>query len=91
MNQDGVRSTVYWVFEDLKFKISEGYDRNWCFPDSAQLAISAKLTQLTWKTPIIIRSTVKLNSTYVIQKAFANLYRYVPKNVNRIAKPLLVV
>ena len=26
LNQDGVRSTVYWVFEDLKFKISEGYD-----------------------------------------------------------------
>ena len=35
--QDGVKSTVSWVFEDLKFKISEGYDLNWCFPDSAQL------------------------------------------------------
>ena len=31
-----VKSTVSWVFEDLKFKISEGYDPNWCFPDSAQ-------------------------------------------------------
>ena len=39
--QGGVRSTVSWVFEDLKFKISEGYDQNWCFPDSAQLAVSA--------------------------------------------------
>ena len=38
--QDGVKSTVFWVFEDLKFKISEGYDQNWCFPDSAQLAVS---------------------------------------------------
>ena len=35
------------VFEDLKFKISEGLDQNWCFPDSAQLAISAKPRQLT--------------------------------------------
>ena len=35
--QGGVKSTVSWVFEieDLKFKISEGYDQNWCFPDSA--------------------------------------------------------
>ena len=38
--QDGVKSTVSWVFEDLKFKISEGYDQNWGFPDSAQLAVS---------------------------------------------------
>ena len=37
--QGGVKSTVSWVFEDLKFKISEGYDPNWCFPDSAQLAV----------------------------------------------------
>ena len=26
--QDGVKSTVSGVFEDLKFKISEGWDRN---------------------------------------------------------------
>ena len=38
--QDGVKSKVSWVFEDLKFKISEGYDKNWCFPDPAQLAVS---------------------------------------------------
>ena len=30
----------FWVFEDIKFKISEGYDQNWCFPDSAQVAVS---------------------------------------------------
>ena len=35
------------TIEDLKFKISEGYDQNWCFPDFAQLAVSAKLRQLT--------------------------------------------
>ena len=35
--QGDVKSSVFWVFEDLKFKISEGYDQNWCFPDSAQL------------------------------------------------------
>ena len=38
--QGGVKSTVSWVFEDLKFEISEGYDQNWCFPESAQLAVS---------------------------------------------------
>ena len=42
-----MKVTVSWVFEDLKLKISEGYDQNWCFPDSAQLAVSAKLRQLT--------------------------------------------
>ena len=35
--QGGVKSTVSWVFEDLKFKISEGYDQNLCFSDTAQL------------------------------------------------------
>ena len=29
--QGGVKSTVSWVFEDLKFKSSEGYNLNWCF------------------------------------------------------------
>ena len=38
--QGGMKSTVSLVFEDLKFKISKGYDQNWCFPDSAQLAVS---------------------------------------------------
>ena len=45
--QGGMSSIVSWVFEDLKFKISECYDQNWCFPDSAQLAVLAKLRQLT--------------------------------------------
>ena len=44
--QGGVKSTVSWVFEDRKFKISEGYNPNWCFPDTAHLAVSAKLRQL---------------------------------------------
>ena len=38
--QGGVKYTVSWVLEDLKFKISEGSDQNWCFPGSAQLAVS---------------------------------------------------
>ena len=33
-----MKDTVSGVVEDLKFKISEGSDPNWCFPDSAQLA-----------------------------------------------------
>ena len=35
-----VKATVSGVVEDFKFKISEGSDQNWCFPDSAQLAVS---------------------------------------------------
>ena len=42
-----MKATVSEVVEDLKFKVSEGSDQNWCFPDSAQLAVSAKLRQLT--------------------------------------------
>ena len=42
-----MKATVFGVVEDLKFKISEGSDQNWCFPDPGQLAVSAKLRQLT--------------------------------------------
>ena len=45
-----MEATVSGVVEDLKFKISEGSDKNWCFPDFAQLAVSAKLRQLTGQT-----------------------------------------
>ena len=45
--QGGVKVTVSGVVEDLKFEISEGSDPNWCFPDSAQLAVSVQLRQLT--------------------------------------------
>ena len=39
--QGGVKATVSGAVEDLlKLKISEGLDPNWCFPDSAQLAVS---------------------------------------------------
>ena len=38
--QGGVNATVSGVVEDLKFKISEDLDPNWCFPDPAQLAVS---------------------------------------------------
>ena len=45
-----MKSTVLGVFEDLKFKISEGLDQNWCFPGSAQLAVLAKLRQPAGQT-----------------------------------------
>ena len=45
MYQSGVKSTVFWVFEDLRFKSSEGYDQNWCFPDSLSLAETANWAQ----------------------------------------------
>ena len=41
-----MKATVSGVVEDFKFKISEGSDQNWRFPDSAQVAVSAKLSQL---------------------------------------------
>ena len=41
-----MKARVSGVVKDLKFKISEGLNQNWCFPDSAQLAVSAKLRQL---------------------------------------------
>ena len=40
-----MKATVSGVVEDLKFTISEGYDQNWCFPDSAQLAVSVGQSQ----------------------------------------------
>ena len=38
--QDILTNTVSVVFEDLKFKISEGSDQNWRCPGSALLAVS---------------------------------------------------
>ena len=42
-----MKAIVSGVFEDLKFEISEGADINWSCPDSALLAVSAKLRQPT--------------------------------------------
>ena len=47
-----MKATVSGVVEDLKLKISEGSDQNWCFPESAQLAVSAKLRQLTGQSQV---------------------------------------
>ena len=38
-----LKTTVSGAFEDFKFKVSEGLDQNWSCPDSALLAVSAKL------------------------------------------------
>ena len=40
-----MRATISGVFEDLKFKKSEGSDQNQSCPDFALLAVSAKLRQ----------------------------------------------
>ena len=42
-----LKTTVSGVFEDLKVKISEGSDQNCTCPDSALLAVPAKLRQPT--------------------------------------------
>ena len=43
-------STGSGVLEDLTFKISEGSDQNRSCPESALLAVSAKLRQPTGQT-----------------------------------------
>ena len=44
-----MNSTVSGVFEDIKFKVSEGYKQNWSFPVSALLAVSVSiLVQAFW-------------------------------------------
>ena len=45
-----LKAKVSGVFEDLKFKISEGSDENWSFPDSALLAVSALMSSNTPET-----------------------------------------
>ena len=44
-HQGIVKATVSYRLQDLKFKISEGSDQNGSCPESAQLAVSAKLRQ----------------------------------------------
>ena len=36
----GIKAAVSGAFEDVKFKISEGYKQNWSWPGSALLAAS---------------------------------------------------
>ena len=45
-----MKATVFRVLEDLTFKISEGSDQNRSCPESALLAVSAKLRQPTGQT-----------------------------------------
>ena len=45
-----MKATVSEVLEDLAFKISEGSDQNRSCPESALLAVSAKLRQLAGQT-----------------------------------------
>ena len=59
----------FWVLWDLKFKISEGSDQNWSCPESAQLAVSAKLRQLPGQT----------RTTSIWVQAFGNFKLKVPK------------
>ena len=45
-----MKATVSYRLQDLKFKISESSGQNWSFPESAQLAVSAKLRELAGQT-----------------------------------------
>ena len=69
-----MKSTVFRVFEDLKFKISEEYKQNWSFPVSSLFGLEVGGPQAKqgrdWKTSIFIVVDIsmvnlesKLNST----------------------------
>ena len=45
-----MKAIVSYRLQDLKFKISEGSDQNRSCPESAQMAVSAKLRQLAGQT-----------------------------------------
>ena len=45
-----MKATVSYRLRDLKFKISEGSDQNRSCPESAKMAVSAKLRQLAGQT-----------------------------------------
>ena len=49
--QGGVKSTVSWVFEDLKFKISEGYDQSWSEPSKILNLRSSTTSETVVFTP----------------------------------------
>ena len=49
--QVGVKSIVFGVLEDLKFKISEDSDQNKNFPGSTLSAVSAKMRQANRAEP----------------------------------------
>ena len=49
--QGGVRSTVFWVFEDLKFKISEGYNQFWSKPSEILNSRSSTTPETVAFTP----------------------------------------
>ena len=49
--QGGVRATVSWVFEDLKFKISEGYDQFWSEPSEVLNLRSSTTPETVASTP----------------------------------------
>ena len=53
-----MKSTVSGVFEDFKFKISEGYEQNGSFPVSALFRLEAGGPQAKqgrgWKTSILL-------------------------------------
>ena len=60
-DHSGVLPKVLLVFEDLKFKVSEVCDQKWCFPDSAQLAVSVQPRQLTGQSQENTNFGQKLN------------------------------
>ena len=55
-----VKATVFGIFEDFKFKISEDSDQNWSCPDSAQLAVSVK-----YPRNCSLHNTLKTKKSYI--------------------------
>ena len=63
-----MKATVFRVLEDLTFKISEGSDQNRSCPESALLAVSAKLGE----TPNVLVATC----LGAIELKLVNLHMY---------------
>ena len=53
-----MKATVSGVLEDLSLKISEGSDQNWSCPESALLAVSAKLKVLKYSQNCSLHNTL---------------------------------
>ena len=67
-DHSGVWPKVSLVFEDFRYKISEGKDQNWSFPVSALLAVLTKLRHPTGKGQENFNFACSLKGPQILQK-----------------------
>ena len=83
-----MKATVFGVVEDLKFKISEGSDQNWCFPDSAQLLVKteAQIKFLISECKYLILMHVRLHLSRFFSNSCTNTNASLKKNLVKILR-----